>query len=58
MIDVNNTPKTRSNDKDWTIMLIHGLWMTPANWDNLKERFQWLGYKSNCTSLARSRGEY
>ena len=41
MVSVNNT---RENDKNRTIMLIHGLWMTPRSWDNFKGRFQWLGY--------------
>lgn len=27
-----------------TIMLIHGLWMTPLCWENFKERFEGLGY--------------
>ena len=44
MADLDNTHKTGSKDKNSTIMLIHGLWMTPKSWDNFKERFQWLGY--------------
>ena len=44
MVDLNNTDKTEPNDKKRTIMLIHGLWMTPKSWQNFKERFQWLGY--------------
>ena len=44
MVSVNNIPKTETNDKNKTIMLIHGLWMTPKSWDNFKKRFQWLGY--------------
>ena len=40
---LNNTDET-TNDKNETIMLIHGLWMTPKSWENFKERFQWLGY--------------
>ena len=45
MVDLNNTHKTGSNDKNKTIMLIHGLWMTPKSWELFKQRFQWLGYK-------------
>ena len=44
MVNVNNKPKTETQDKKRTIMLIHGLWMTPKSWDNFKGRFQWLGY--------------
>ena len=44
MADLNNTHKTGSNDKNRTIMLIHGLWMTPKSWEQFKQRFQWLGY--------------
>jgi pimeloyl-ACP methyl ester carboxylesterase len=44
MTDLNNTPKNRTNDKNMTILLIHGLWMTPASWNNFNDRFQWLGY--------------
>ncbi len=44
MVDFNNKPKMGPNDDEGTIMLIHGLWMTPKSWENFKERFQWLGY--------------
>lgn len=27
-----------------TIILIHGLWMTPLSWEHFKERFEKLGY--------------
>jgi len=30
--------------KNRTIMLIHGLWMTPLSWENFKKRFEGLDY--------------
>ena len=44
MVNVNNKSKTGTHDNSRTIMLIHGLWMTPKSWDNFKDRFHWLGY--------------
>ena len=44
MTDLNNTIKPETNDKKRSIMLIHGLWMTPKCWENFEKRFQWLGY--------------
>ena len=32
------------NENNKTIMLIHGLWMTPLSWEYFKERFEQLGY--------------
>ncbi len=32
-------------NKNRTIMLIHGLWMTPLSWENFEKRFQELGYQ-------------
>jgi pimeloyl-ACP methyl ester carboxylesterase len=31
--------------KDRTILLIHGLWMTPLSWEYFDKRFQDLGYQ-------------
>jgi pimeloyl-ACP methyl ester carboxylesterase len=44
MADLNNKPKNGPDDNNRTIMLIHGLWMTPKSWENFIERFQMLGY--------------
>jgi alpha-beta hydrolase superfamily lysophospholipase len=37
----SSIPKSKKNQ---TILLIHGLWMTPLCWENFKERFIKLGY--------------
>jgi pimeloyl-ACP methyl ester carboxylesterase len=45
MADEINASKTvNDNGKNRTIILIHGLWMTPLSWEHFKERFEELGY--------------
>ena len=36
--------KVSKRDNNRTILLIHGLWMTPLSWENFKDRFEKLGY--------------
>ena len=38
------TPSSPPNSPD-TIVLIHGLWMTPRSWEHWKERYEGQGYK-------------
>lgn len=46
MIEGMNKPQVSlQTDDDPTIMLIHGLWMTPLCWEKFKDRFEDLGYK-------------
>lgn len=45
MADEINISKPGSiNEKNRTIIFIHGLWMTPLCWEHFKERFEELGY--------------
>jgi pimeloyl-ACP methyl ester carboxylesterase len=48
-IDVRRTPKTTNNTPDPTapdtIVLIHGLWMTPRSWERWVEHYEDRGYR-------------
>ena len=42
--EINISKKELYKRENRTIMLIHGLWMTPLCWEHFKERFEGLGY--------------
>lgn len=44
MVDVKDSPVESKKAQKHTIVLIHGLWMTPISWENFKGKFQELGY--------------
>lgn len=40
-----STSETGGTDRPPTILLIHGLWMTPKSWDGWKQRFEAAGHE-------------
>jgi pimeloyl-ACP methyl ester carboxylesterase len=46
-----------SPSKPDTIVLIHGLWLTPRSWEGWEERFEGRGYKVLAPAWPRMRGE-
>ena len=46
----NGTPEPAAPD---TIVLIHGLWMTPRSWEKWVERYEGRGYRVSNPRLPR-----
>jgi pimeloyl-ACP methyl ester carboxylesterase len=40
-----NVSMTTTNGKPDTVVLIHGLWMTPRSWENWVKRYESRGYR-------------
>jgi pimeloyl-ACP methyl ester carboxylesterase len=51
------TTTNGSPSKPDTIVLIHGLWLTPRSWEGWKERFEGRGYKVLAPAWPRMKGE-
>jgi pimeloyl-ACP methyl ester carboxylesterase len=59
MADTVATPKpdTTTTSKPDTILMIHGLWMTPRSWEHWKERYEGRGYTVLTPSWPGMEGE-
>ena len=57
MTSTSNLNKEALDNKNRTIMFIHGLWMTPLCWEHFIERFEDLGYNVTAPAWPGHEGE-